>query len=313
MKLREVFFLILIIAVGVVFTHIYTGKWDFDWEEGFFFDTEEFTYTDTETLDPPFPTEIQVVNRSGRIEVQGTPENRLQIRLDRRIRRRREETAKEIADQILLILEQKDQVLTVSTNRDEIDRRNFHTDFTLIVPEGTDIQVKNRYGAVQVQKVGEADIVNRNGEVRAWDIAGNLTIENSYEDVSVENVLLDCHVGSRQSTVKLTGVKGSTLVTHRFGRLELDGLEKDVIVEGPHVQIYGKSLAGPSISTVPMNGSRSKMWGPCTSGGTTLPSPSWGLETVLRSRTATPASSWRTFGGTWKWRAVIWASGPRDW
>ncbi len=245
MKLREVFLLILIISVGVVFTHIYTGKWDFDWGEGFFFDTEEFTYTESEIIAPPFPAEIQVINRNGSIEVQGTAEDSIRIRLDRRIRRRREETARQIADELRLVLEQGEQLLTVSTNRDEIGRQNFQTDFTLIVPEGTDIRIKNRYGLVQVSKVGDTDIINRNGEVRAWDISGNLIIENSYEDVSVENVLLDCQVGSRQSNVSLTNVKGTTLVAHRYGRLELNGLEKDVVVDGPHVQIYGKNLTGP--------------------------------------------------------------------
>jgi len=244
MRVREVFLLILIIAVGVVFTHIHTGKWDIDWEEGLFFGTEEFTYTENEVVPLPFPPEIQVINRNGSIEVQGTTEDNIRIRLDKRIRRRQEETAREIADAIHLVVEQDNQIITVSTNREELQRRNFQTDFTLFVPENMDIRIKNRYGRVKVSKVGETDIINRNGEVLAWDISGNLIIENSYEDVSVENVMLDCQVGSRQSTISLSGVKGTTLVVHRYGRLELDGLEKYVIVDGPHIQVYGKNLAG---------------------------------------------------------------------
>jgi hypothetical protein len=64
MRVREVFLMILIIAVGVVFTHIHTGKWDIDWEEGLFFGTEEFTYTENEVVPLPFPPEIQVINRN---------------------------------------------------------------------------------------------------------------------------------------------------------------------------------------------------------------------------------------------------------
>jgi len=245
MKAREVFLLILIIAMGVVFTHIHTGKWDFDWEEGFFFDTEEFTYTESEVVALPFPPELQVINRNGSIEVRGTAEEGIRIQLDKRIRRRREETAREIADALHLVVEQDEQIITVSTNREDLQRRNFQTDFTLFVPENMDIRIKNRYGRVQVSKVGETDIINRNGEVLAWDISGSLIIENSYEDVSVENVMLDCEVGSRQSNISLTGVKGTTLVAHRYGRVELDGLEKDVIIDGPHIQVYGKNLTGP--------------------------------------------------------------------
>ena len=245
MRVREVFLLILIIAVGVVFTHIHTGKWDFDWEEGFFFDTEEFIYTETDVVSLPFPPELQVINRNGRIEVKGTAEDGIRIQLDKRIRRRKEETAREIAEALHLVIEQDEQIITVSTNREDLQRRNFQTDFTLFVPENMDIRIKNRYGRVQVSNVGETDIINRNGEVVAWDISGSLIIENSYEDVSVENVMLDCEVGSRQSNISLAGVKGTTLVVHRYGRVELNGLEKDVIIDGPHIQVYGRNLAGP--------------------------------------------------------------------
>ena len=245
MRVREVFLLILIIAVGVVFTHIHTGKWDFDWEEGFFFDTEEFTYTENEVVSLPFPPELQVINRNGSIEVQGTTEDSIRIQLDKRIRRRKEETAREIAETLHLVVEQDEQIITVSTNREDLQRRNFQTDFTLFIPENMDIRIKNRYGLVQVSNVGETDIINRNGEVQAWDISGSLIIENSYEDVSVENVMLDCEVGSRQSNISLAGVKGTTLVVHRYGRVELSGLEKDVIIDGPHIQVYGKNLTGP--------------------------------------------------------------------
>jgi hypothetical protein len=245
MRVREVLLLILIIAVGVVFTHIHTGKWDFDWEEGFFFDTEEFTYTENDVISLPFPPELQVINRNGRIEVQGTSEDGIRIQLEKRIRRRKEETAREIAEALHLVIEQDEHIITVSTNREDLQRRNFQTDFTLFVPENMDIRIKNRYGRVQVSNVGETDIINRNGEVVAWDISGSLIIENSYEDVSVENVMFDCEVGSRQSNISLVGVKGTTLVVHRYGRVELNGLEKDVIIDGPHIQVYGRNLVGP--------------------------------------------------------------------
>ena len=35
MRAREFILLIFIIAAGVVFTHIHTGKWDIDWEADF--------------------------------------------------------------------------------------------------------------------------------------------------------------------------------------------------------------------------------------------------------------------------------------
>ncbi len=245
MRAREVFLLIVIIVAGVVFHHTYTGKWDFNWDEGFFFDTEEYTFTENQELTPPFPLEIQVINRQGDIDIQGSTSDSIQIRLDKRIRRRSEESALEIADALHLVVEQDEACISVSTNHEDMRRHNFKTDFTLLVPEGMAVRIKNRYGRSKVSNLGDTDIINRNGGVQAWDIAGNLTIQNSYEDVVVENVGMDCRVESRQSTVFLSHIKGQTTVIHRYGKLELENLEQKLVVDATHVQVFGKNLAGP--------------------------------------------------------------------
>jgi DUF4097 and DUF4098 domain-containing protein YvlB len=245
MKAREFILLIIIIAAGVTFYHIHTGKWDLDWELSLFFDTDEYTFTETQEVTPPFPLEVQIINRHGDIEVQGSTENRFRIRLDKRIRRRNEATARTVAEELHLVVERDAQNIIVSSNREELGRRNCFLDFTLEVPAGMDVRIKNRYGRVQVTNVGEADIINRNGEVQAWDIARNLIIQSSYEDITVENVMLDCRVESRQAKVSINGVRGSTSVINRYGKLELNNLEKDVRVEGSHLEIFGRNLAGP--------------------------------------------------------------------
>ncbi len=245
MKAREFILLIFIIAAGVIFFHIHTGKWDVDWEADFLFDTEEYTFTETGELTPPFPFQVQVINRHGDIEVQGSPDNRFAIRLDKRIRRRNEAAARAVAEELHLVVERDTQNIIVSSNREEIGRRNIFLDFTLEVPDGMDVRIKNRYGRVRAANVGEVDIVNRNGAVQARDISRSLIIQSSYEDITVENVMLDCRVESRQAKVVISGVRGSTSVINRYGKLELLNLEKDVRVEGSHLEILGRDLAGP--------------------------------------------------------------------
>ncbi len=245
MKAREVFLLIVIIVLGVTFYHTYTGKWNFNWDEGFFFDTEEYTFTETKVLTPPFPQEIQVSNRQGDIDIQGSESENIQIQLVKHIRRRSEESAQEIADILHLVVGQDEARISVSTNREELNGHNFNTDFTLLVPEGMAVRIKNRYGRSEVSNLGNTDILNRNGEVKAWDITGNLTIQNSYEDIVVENVSKDCRVESRQSTISLSQIKGQTTVIHRYGKLELDNLEQNLVLDTTHVQVFGKNLAGP--------------------------------------------------------------------
>jgi len=247
MKTKEFILLILIIAVGVVFTHIYTEKWDvvFGWDEGWFLDTEEFTFEESQILEPPFPAELQVLNDYGDIEVKGTEQTNIQIQFTKKIRRRKEDRAQEIADKLDLVIERDSGQIILSTNRQDVRRTNLRTDFTISVPAGMDVMVKNRYGRVKVSQLGDAEIIARNGKVEAWDISKKLTIWNSYEDIEADNVGLDCQIDSRNSHVKLSRIKGNTLIAHRYGTLDLEELGGGLDIDAPHTKIYANGIAGP--------------------------------------------------------------------
>lgn len=247
MKTKEFILLLLIIAAGVVFTHIYTEKWDvvFGWEEGWFWNVEEFTFEESRTLEPPFPPSLQIINAYGDVEIKGTEQDHIQIQFNKRIRRRDEKRAQESAERLDLVVERGADQITLSTNRQEINRSNLSTDFILTVPAGLDVLVKNRHGDVKVSNLGEAELIARNGKVIAWDIAKKLTIWNSYEDVEADNVGLDCQIDSRNSEVKLSRIKGDTRIDQRHGNIDLKDLGGRLDIDAPHSNIYAKGVVGP--------------------------------------------------------------------
>ena len=73
MKAREIILLILIVAAGVFLYHAYTGTIDLDiyWDEELFFFFEPYEFEETHEIEPPFPAEINVINRNGEVEIQG--------------------------------------------------------------------------------------------------------------------------------------------------------------------------------------------------------------------------------------------------
>jgi hypothetical protein len=105
--------------------------------------------------------------------------------------------------------------------------------------------VKNSYGTVDVANVQNADITNRHGETIVSDIAGELSLKNSYRDVEVGNINADVYVDSHNSHVYVGQVQGKVHVVHRYGKIHLDDISKDVKVEGSHSEIYGEKLVGP--------------------------------------------------------------------
>lgn len=246
MKGKEIFLLILIIAIGISFSHIHSGEWDLsiDWDEGFFINTEEFTFKESQELEPPFPSEILIRNKHGDIRIEGTDENRIHFDFEKKINRRNEEDALDISERLHPVINRVNDLLVISTNREEFRRKNFRTNFTLYVPANTDVQIRNSYGLVEVLYLGETDIFNRHGEVIAYAINGDLTTENSYKDVEIEDVVRDCRINSSNSTIRVRKIGGSTMINHRHGRIVLEDIEQNVTIDSPHTKIIGENLVG---------------------------------------------------------------------
>jgi len=244
MKAKEIILLILIIVVGVTFYHAQTGKIYIDFDDHIFFDHEKFVYEEFQELEPPFPPQLQVTNAHGDVEIQGTDEERITVSFEKTIWRRNEEQAKEIADDLKMIIDKDAQRLTISTNRGEFRRRNFRTSFKISLPAGMDIDVKNSYGTAKAIKVGNAHFKNHHGKIIASDIAGELLIENSYKNIEVENVQFDCQIEGKHADVFVTDVKGKTQIDHRYGKVRLENISQDVKIVGSHSGVYGENLMG---------------------------------------------------------------------
>lgn len=245
MKAREIILLILFIAAGVFFTHVQTGKIDFRIDdEDFFFFADEFTYQESKEVEPPLPSQVQVINARGSVEISGTSEGRIAIRLEKKIWRREEQEARRVADELKIIIRQEPERIVISTSRDEFRRRNFQTHFKISLPPGTDVDVRNSFGVVKISDVGKANISNRHGEIIASDMR-ELSAENSFADVEIKNVESDCNLESKHSSVFVSRVKGKTEVSNSHGEIRLDDIGQDVRIMGSHTEIFGRNLPGP--------------------------------------------------------------------
>lgn len=248
MKVREFFLLLLIITVGVLFYHIHTGKlnFDFDWEDGFFFTYEEFVYEETQDLELPFPGELQVLNSHGEVYITGTDDNKITVTFTKRIRRRNEEQADDVARDLQMLIDRDEQKITLTTNRSEFRKKNFRTDFNIYLPAGADINVKNSYGLIKAKDIGKGFITNPHGKTRVYRASGDVIISNSYKDVEVSDLQAKCEIESRHAEVSAFNISGDTIISNRYGRIHLENCSRDVIMNGSHTKIYGERISGTS-------------------------------------------------------------------
>jgi len=246
MKAKEIILLILFVTVGIIFYHAQTGKiWvDWEWDEGIYFGQEEFVYEETEEINPPFPLSLHIINAHGHIEVEGADQENISILFEKRIFRRKQIQADELAEDLRMIVDKDGSSVQISTNREDFRKRRFRTNFKVVIPERMAVNVKNSYGEVRVSQAGETEIRNPNGRVYAENITGNLSINNSYKEVEVENIYADCQINSRSSTVTAIGVEGPTHIDHRYGKIHCENMGQSVTVDGSYAEVYAKNVAG---------------------------------------------------------------------
>jgi hypothetical protein len=246
MKAKEIILLIFIVTAGIFFYHAQTGKiWiDWEWDEGIYFGQEEYVYEETEEVTPPFPLNLHIINAHGHVEVEGADQDSISILFEKRIVRRKQTQADEVAEDLRMIVDKDGTSIRISTNREDFRKRQFRTNFKVVIPEQMAVNVKNSYGEVRVSHAGETEIRNPNGRVYAENIHGNLTVENSYKDVEVENIHADCRIESGNASVTAISVEGSAYIDHKYGKIHLENIGQSVTVDGSYTEVYGHNVTG---------------------------------------------------------------------
>ena len=247
MKAKEIILAILIIAAGAFIYYAQSGKldWEFDGEVGpFFMNWDEFAYEETQEIQAPLPQEIQVLNAHGNVEIQGTEGDKITISFKKRVWRKNEAEAKKVADQLKMIVNREAPKLVLSTNRDDFRVKRFETNFKISVPIGMTVLVKNSYGLVRTGKTGKTDLTNPHGQIQAFEVGGDLIVDNSYENVEAGGIMGACRITSPHSDVTVRDIQGELIIAHSYGKIHLENIEKDAAVDGSHSEIFGKGLKG---------------------------------------------------------------------
>lgn len=245
MKAKEIVLLFFIIAAGIFFYHVQTGKIDLIWDDFVGWDTNEYTYQETQVIEPPLPAALKVVNAHGEVDVTGAETDRITFVFEKRIWRRDEEGAKEVADQLQTIITKGDADVTITTNRGEFKRRNFETNFRITVPAGLAVDITNSYGPVKAGQVGKTVVANPHGEVTLTDIRAEALIENSYEDVKVSGLQANCTIKGGHADISVRNVSGEVDIENSYGRVDLRNAGQKAIIVAPHTEILAEDVTGP--------------------------------------------------------------------
>jgi hypothetical protein len=247
MKAREVFLALALIAFGSLTYYAKSGRLQVEGDGGWLFwgHTEEYLFEEAvQTIPGPLPREIQVINAHGAVEIRGAETDAITVAFKKSVNRRTREEAQKVADQLKMVVNREDPRLILSTNRDDFRRKNFETRFTITVPLGMPVLVRNSYGPVKIEKTGAADVVNPHGAVTAGSIDGRIAVDGSYEDVDVHDIRGDARIAAPHAKVIAVGVRGELLVDANYAELFLEDVDRNVRIGALHSSVNGKNLKG---------------------------------------------------------------------
>ena len=247
MKIREILLLVLIICVGAFVHLVHTGKltFDGDWETGGIGWGKSWSYEETQTIEAPIPALIEVINAHGAVDIRGADQATVSLKFRKKIWRRTEKDALEVAAKLKPMIVRKSDRITISVNRDEFKKPNFETSFILVVPRNTFAEIINSYGTVTAVGLATGRIENRHGRVDASDIEEKLSVTSSYEDVEIAHVGADCVITAKHADVRVSGVAGRMTVDHSYGKVTAEDGGSTGEIIGSHSEVVCRRIKGP--------------------------------------------------------------------
>jgi len=248
MKFKEVLLVIFLLLAGLVVYQIQTGHWNFDlmwdWDGDFGGFGREYVSEETRTIEAPLPPAIEVINGHGWVEVRGGDQDTVQLTFKKVVWRRTDEEARDVAGRIKYSLVAAADKLTLATNRDEFRKRNFETGFVLTVPKTMIVRVTNGYGAVRVDGVKEATVLNRHGELYAANIDGPCVLETSYEDLDAHDVRGECRVTNSHGDVRAVLIAGDLEIETSYAHVRVEDAGAKAALRGSHIDVTARRVAG---------------------------------------------------------------------
>ncbi len=232
-----------------------------------------FSYEAMETRAVPEDTRAAVENAFGSVEVRAGAPGAVEVKLRKVVFLPNEAKARAFADRLVVRTELADGVLHVSTNRAELEREvgpigpfrfdsiGFETHLSLRVPPGTEVEVKNEHGAVDVAEVASATIESSHDDVTLRDVAGAAKLSISHGDASIEKIAGDLEISARYGDVTLTDAASAVRISQahgdvkslRTGRLKLEtqygdlsaeDVRGDLEVRGEHAAVTASRVQG---------------------------------------------------------------------
>jgi hypothetical protein len=191
--------------------------------------------------------ELKVTNDFGDIKVLPTDAKSIRVEAKVTVKCNDEGKAREYAKNAIEIKEGEVTELSPKNpaNWDKDDFAKAQVDFIVYVPKQVSVNTDSSFGDIRVEGIdGKCVLENKNGEIKASDIGGDVDIDNSFGDIEVSNIGGKADITNKNGEITADKISGSAVIESHFGDIEAVNIGGDIKITNNNGQITASDISG---------------------------------------------------------------------
>jgi len=197
----------------------------------------------------PAGRSLRVEHSMGNVNVRTQAKNEVAVQAAIRCSADTAERARRLCDQIQIRVEESGSGVDIRTeypkNGNWPNNVSFSSNLEIQMPETAPLELRNRFGNVEVQKLRAAAVIhNNNGNVVFTQGSGRQRIENSFGNVELIANQGDVTVVDGNGWVRVSDISGNAEVSNRFGDVRISNVTKNLTVHGGNSKVEAEHTGG---------------------------------------------------------------------
>ncbi|MHB1393902.1 MAG: LiaI-LiaF-like domain-containing protein [Clostridia bacterium] len=191
--------------------------------------------------------ELKITNNFGDIKVLPTDAKSIRVEAKVTVKCNDEGKAREYAKDAVEIKEGEVTELSPKNpaNWDKDDFAKAQVDFIVYVPKQVSVDADSSFGDIRVEGIdGKCVLENKNGEIKASDIGGDVVIDNSFGDIEVSNVGGKADISNKNGEITADKISGSAVVENHFGDITAIKIGGDLKITNNNGRITASDISG---------------------------------------------------------------------
>jgi DUF4097 and DUF4098 domain-containing protein YvlB len=197
---------------------------------------------------------LLVEHRLGDLRVRAHARNELRIQATIHVSADSRSDASVLAERIQIDVQESPATIYVTTRYPDLGQRtswrgrrdvSFSVDYELLVPDRLPVNVRNRFGDVDVSGMkGGGSIVNASGRVVTADGGGHYAIENRFGAIEATRLSGDVTIRGANGPVTANTITGAVNISNRFGYVNANTIRGDAVIVNANGSVGAASISG---------------------------------------------------------------------